>query len=92
MLRICKIMRFRELYPLYTLADKSGEFSVMTIMSPKIDEMNSVLDNIMISNPRFPIYLDVKGSFRKINHIPSNKDCHVFLIDENRKPIFVEKK
>ncbi len=47
------------------------------------------VESLMKQTINIPIYLDVKGSFRKINHIPSNKDCHVFLIDENRKPIFV---
>lgn len=85
----CRISHLSDVYPLYDMADTSN-FSVLTIFSPREEDLAEVRNHIVIQNLPIPIYIDADGSFSKLNKsIPSDKRFHSFLIDDNNKPVFV---
>ena len=85
----CRISHLMDIYPLYDMADTSN-FSLLTIFSPKEEDLAEVRNHIVIQNLPIPIYIDADGSFSKLNKsIPSDKRFHSFLIDDNNKPVFV---
>lgn len=84
----CRISHLMDIYPLYEMADTSN-FSLLTIFSPRKDDLAEVRNQIKIQNPPIPVYIDVDGSFSKLNKsIPSDTRFHTFLIDANNKPVF----
>ena len=85
----CRIDRLEENLRLYEIADTSG-FSLLTIFSPRVDELEEVRLRLMLMNLSIPIYVDVNGSFRRLNAaIPSDLQFHNFLVDPDRHPVFV---
>ena len=85
----CRISHLSDIYPLYEMADTSN-FSVLTIFSPREEDLAEVRNLIQILNPPIHIYIDSDGSFSKLNEsIPSDTRFHTFLIDANNKPVFV---
>ena len=85
----CRISHLSDIYPLYEMADTSN-FSVLTIFSPREEDLAEVRNQIQILNPPIHIYIDSDGSFCKLNEsIPSDTRFHTFLIDTNNKPVFV---
>lgn len=85
----CRIAHLAENNPLYEMADSSG-FSVLTIFSPRIDEIEEVKLHLMMANPPVPVYVDVNGSFCRHNSlIPSDLRFHKFLIGTHNHPTFV---
>ena len=85
----CRISHLMDIYPLYDMADTSN-FSLLTIFSPKEEDLAEVRNHIVIQNLPIPIYIDADGSFSKLNKsIPTDKRFHSFLIDDNNKPVFV---
>ncbi len=87
---MCQISNLADITGLYELADSLDIFEVMTIFTPKKEEYDSVVKNLMVHDFEYPVYIDFTGSFRKINTgIPDDKRFHSFLIDSNGHPIFV---
>lgn len=85
----CRISHLTDLKPLYDMANTS-EFTVLTIFSPAIEDVNDVILQLTITNHFMPIYVDAIGEFRRLNKdLPSDHRFHSFLLDENNKPIFV---
>lgn len=85
----CRISHLIDLYPIYDMADTSG-FSVLTIFSPKPEDVKDVILQLTIADHFMPIYVDATGEFSRLNQsIPSDLRFHSFLLDENNKPIFV---
>ena len=85
----CRIGHLAESYPLYEMADTCG-FSLLTIFSPRMDDLKEVRLQLMMTNSPVPIYLDVNGSFRKRNSsIPSDLRFHKFFVSPDSHPAFV---
>lgn len=85
----CRIGRLTDNYPLYEMADSIG-FSLMTIFSPPIDELDEVRLHLMLSSHSIPIYLDTNGTFRRLNHtIPTDLRFHKFFVAPDSHPAFV---
>ena len=85
----CRIGHLAENYPLYEMADTS-EFSLLTIFSPRKEDLKEVRLQLMMTNSPVPIYLDVNGSFRKRNSsIPSDLRFHKFFVSPDSHPAFV---
>ena len=85
----CRISHLMDIYPLYDMSD-TCDFSVVTIFSPKKENLEEVKFQLSIANHPEHIYIDSFNTFRKINqHIPTDQRFHSFLVDSNGKPIFV---
>lgn len=85
----CRIGHLAENYPLYEMADTSG-FTVLTIFSPRMDDLKEVRLQLMMTNSPVPIYLDVNGSFCKRNSsIPSDLRFRKFFVSPDSHPAFV---
>lgn len=62
----------------------------MIIFSPRQDDYDSVVEELMIHDFPFPIYIDFNGEFRKQNYfIPSDRRFHSFLLDGSGHPVFI---
>lgn len=85
----CRISHLVENYPLYEMADSLG-FSLITIFSPRANEVEEVRHQLMLTHSPIPIYIDSNGSFRRQNSsIPSDLRFHNFLISPGNRPVFV---
>ena len=86
----CGISHLNDLVPLYRKSMETGTFSLLTIFSPRADDMEDVRVELMLDSPLFPVYIDVNGSFARQNPgIPSDSRFHYFLIDSSGHPVFV---
>lgn len=86
----CQVSHLFELTALYELADSTEAFNVMTIFSPKAEEYDELMKELMVRNFNHPLFIDVHGSFRKLNQdIPEDTRFHSFLIDEDSHPVFI---
>ena len=66
------------------------EFSVMTIFSPKNEDLEEVKFQLSLANHQEHIYVDTYGTFSILNQcIPSDQRFHSFLLDDIGKPVFV---
>ena len=85
----CRISHLADIFPLLDMADTS-DFSVLTIFSPLQEELEDVRLKLMVADYDFPVYVDVNGTFGKLNRcIPTDVRFHEFLLDEMGKPLFV---
>ena len=85
----CRISHLMDYSGLYEMADTSG-FQVVTVFSPRQEEYDEVLRQLMVHNFPYPIYIDFNCSFRNRNTaIPEDPRFHSFLIDKDRHPVFV---
>lgn len=79
----CRISHLMDLYPLYDMADTSN-FSVITIFSPKKENLEEVSFQIQILDPMIPVYIDRLGSFAQFNQgIPLDVKFHSFLVNND---------
>lgn len=86
----CQISHLSDIERVYELADSLGTFDVMTIFSPKAEELGDVLKKIAIRDFEYPVYVDISGSFSSARgHIPSDKRFHSFLLNQDKCPVFV---
>lgn len=86
----CQVSHLFELTSLYGLADSSEAFEVMTIFSPKTEEYDELMKELMVRNFDYTLFIDASGSFRRLNRdIPEDVRFHSFLIDEEAHPVFV---
>ena len=85
----CRISHLVENYPLYEMADSCG-FSLITIFSPRANEVEDVRLQLMLTHSPIPIYLDANASFRRQNSsIPSDMRFHNFYVGHDNHPAFV---
>lgn len=86
----CQIGHLTDLLELYELSDSLGTFKVMTIFSPKQEEYDDVIKNLMLKGFEYPVYVDYRGSFRRKNScIPADSRFHSFLTDKSGHPVYV---
>lgn len=86
----CQISHLADLSDIYALADSLGTFEVMCIFSPRQEEYDEVMKNLIYRNFEYPVYVDFSGSFRKQNIcIPEDPAFHSFFIDKDGHPLFV---
>lgn len=86
----CQVSHLFKLTALYELADSTEAFDVMTIFSQKAEEYDELMKELMIRNFYYPLFIDVDGSFRKLNQdIPEDTRFHSFLINEDSHPVFI---
>ena len=63
---------------------------VSILLSPPKSEQDFVLEKLKYSRFRYPLYIDTCNVFASSNkHIPDNKECHIFFLDENDNVILV---
>ena len=85
----CQITHLTDNLGLYERADTSS-FQVVTVFSPRQEEYDEVVRQLMILDFPYPIYVDFSGSFRRRNTgIPEDVRFHSFLIDKDGCPVFV---
>ena len=85
----CRISHLMDYAGLYEMADTSG-FQIVTVFSPRQEEYDEVLRQLMVHNFPYPIYIDFNSSFRNRNaSIPEDPRFHSFLIDKDGHPVFV---
>lgn len=87
---LCQINHLHDRIPIYEHADSLGTYMVMTILSPKPEEYNDVILALQVREFDFPVYVDYSGDFGRLNKcIPEDPRFHCFLINRERKPVFV---
>ena len=85
----CQIAHLIDNISLYESADTS-DFQVVTVFSPRQEEYDEIMRQLMILDFPYPIYVDFNCSFRKLNAgIPEDVRFHSFLIDNDGHPVFV---
>lgn len=86
----CEINKLFNYVSSYEKIHSIQSCQLMTIFSPRQEEYDEVVKQLMVLNFPYPIYVDMSGSFRKINKcIPDDKRFHSFLLDKHGKPVFV---
>jgi len=86
---LCLINHLHEKIPIYELADSLKTFTAMTILSPKEEEFEEIITGLLDRNFNYPVYIDT-GDFSYLNTcIPEDHRFHSFLINQEKKPIFV---
>ena len=86
----CRISHLIEHEPLYAEAAEDGRYDVVTIFSPRQEELEDVRLQLVVQDFSFPVYVDTYGSFSRLNgEIPSDTRFHSFLIDGNGHPVMV---
>ena len=87
---MCHISHLADLVDIYSLADSLKTFEVLCIFSPREEEYDEVMKNLIYRNFEYPVYVDFSGSFRQKNKcIPDDASFHNFLIDRDGHPVCV---
>lgn len=85
----CEISHLYNWYGLYKESD-NGQFDIIKIFSPSENELPEVLQQLEILNFPYPVYIDFNNNFRCCNKkFPEDRRFHCFLVNTDRKPIFV---
>ena len=85
----CAVAHLIDLQPIYDKF-KDTDVEVMTVFSPRAEEVEDVKVELMMADPEFPVYVDTNGTFAGTNtSIPSDNRFDYFLIDGSGKPVFV---
>ncbi|MCM1502618.1 MAG: hypothetical protein NC115_08155 [Bacteroidales bacterium] len=86
----CQINHLYDKIDLYEMADSLTTFDVMTVFSPREEEYDNVMKELMQVNFPYPVYVDTYGKFREANGcIPADARFHTFLIGRDGRPVFV---
>lgn len=85
----CRISSLNNMLKLYELAEKDGRFSVLTIFSPSVSEVQDVERKLKQLHYPYPLYIDNNNLFSRINHIPNDIKFHNFLINKEGKILCV---
>ena len=85
----CRIRHFTDLLPLYELSDSLKNFSVMAIFSPEQSKLVDVEMQLELLDFPYPIYVDTRREFAKMNDIPADKRFHDFMITRDGKVKYV---
>ena len=86
---ICSIDRLYDKLPFVSKIDSLGLCDVKIVFSPTDEEYADVLFALERLRFPYPIYLDAKKEFRRKNKIPEDNKLHTFLLDQNRRPVFI---
>ena len=85
----CRISHLIELEPLYWAAEE-GHYDVVTIFSPRAEELEEFRLQLSVQDIGFPVYVDTYGSFAGENAgIPEDERFHSFLVGGDGRPVFV---
>lgn len=84
----CRISHLGEYRKLFEVAEKTGRFEYMIVMSPTKQERKEIKDILMNSWSKYPVFLDINGDFSSVNNIPEDNRLHHFLIDTTHHPVF----
>ena len=75
---------------LYEYEVNSNKFNILMIFSPRDEEYDAVVTELMVADYLYPIYIDYRGEFSKHNtSIPTDRRFHSFLLDKDGHPVFV---
>ena len=86
----CRISHLIELEPLYRDVAEDGHYDVVTIFSPRSEELEDVRLQLAVQDFSFPVYVDTYGSFARENvGIPEDERFHTFMIGGDGRPVFV---
>lgn len=86
----CGIHHLYDRQELYMMTDSLDSFDVLTVFSPRGEEYDQVMKELMLFGFPYPVYVDSYGDFRRANSaIPSDKRFHTFLLDRSGHPVFV---
>ena len=85
----CAVTHLMDLIPLYEKFENT-DVGVMTIFSPRLEEVEDIKLELMLAAHLFPVYVDTNGSFARVNTaIPTDNRFDYFLIDKDGTPLFV---
>jgi len=59
------------------------------LVSPRADDMVSTVNSLREARFPFPVYVCADESFHTVNVIPNYDFCKFFLLDNEKKPVFV---
>ena len=86
----CQINKLFNYVSAYEKIRALPDCDLMTVFSPRQEEYDETVRQLMILNFPYPIYIDFLGNIRKLNKcIPDDTKFHRFLINKNGKPVFV---
>ncbi|MCM1177422.1 MAG: hypothetical protein NC308_01815 [Clostridium sp.] len=86
----CQISHLYDNIDLYEISDSLDAFEVMTIFSPREEEYDNVMKELVQVNFPYPVYVDTYGTFMEANScIPADARFHTFLLDRDGHPVFV---
>lgn len=86
----CQIVHLSDFTDLYEVADSVGVLDFLVVFSPRDEEYDEVVKELVLNDFPYPVYVDYGGSFRKANAcIPEDSRFHSFLLDRDGHPAFV---
>ena len=86
----CSIKSMSSYRALYELAATRQDFDVITIVSPRGEDLNDVYHlSKRLLPPRMTIYVDYSNKMFILNKIPNSPAFRYFLVSQDRYPIFV---
>ena len=86
----CRINHLYELFPIYEVAEKYGNFDVIPLFSPKPEELVKITELLTTCNFKYPLYLDSNNDFTYANpDFPKEEIFQSLLIDRNGKPVYI---
>ena len=84
----CAVSHLEEkFYYLKRLADQTGLFDVLFVMSPKDGEIDHISEMISAYEFSWPVYLDPSNECEIL--LPEDSRFHMFLMDTSGKPVWL---
>lgn len=86
----CQIGHLQNYIGLFEMADTSGLFGVVFLFSPGEEEYDNVMQQLVMLDFPYPLYIDYGCSFGRENRaIPEDDRYHCFLLGKDGRPVFV---
>lgn len=86
---VCAVKHIWDFEVLYEMAEEY-DYEMLSVFSPGEDDYSELLEYIKLSEFPYPIYYDINSDFaRKNTCIPEDSRFHIFLLDEDRHPVFM---
>ena len=86
----CQINQVFLMEPIFKLSDSLQSFKVIHIFSPSREEYDTTVEQLIMLNFKYPLYIDTFGDFGKLNDcIPEDRRFHCFFINSDGKPVFI---
>lgn len=87
----CKISHLIEYTTLFEMSKNNQKFDIMIIFSPKEADYNRTKNDLILSGFEYPVFLDSKGEFIRLNEnlIPKDSRFHAFLLNTEYRPVYV---
>ena len=87
---MCQIGHLQNYIGLFEMADTSGLFDVVFLFSPGEEEYDNVMQQLVMLDFPYPLYIDYGCSFGRENRaIPEDDRYHCFLLGKDGRPVFV---